>query len=134
MLKHRFLFFLNVLQVQRLREELTSSRAQLAKWDERINQARAACAAWQLESEEAKRKASLAEQQRDEVKKNIERIGICTAFELITRSFLYQEICRNFEFLVEVAFWIFGMLRPDIEIFGRFKFITVLKTRNHRGQ
>ncbi|PBC28731.1 RING finger protein unkempt [Apis cerana cerana] len=52
--------------VQRLREELTSSRAQLATWDERINQARAACAAWQLESEEAKRKASIAEQQRDE--------------------------------------------------------------------
>lgn len=53
--------------MQRLREELTSSRAQLATWDERINQARAACAAWQLESEEAKRKASIAEQQRDEV-------------------------------------------------------------------
>ncbi|KAL2740214.1 putative E3 ubiquitin-protein ligase UNKL isoform X3 [Vespula squamosa] len=53
-------------EVQRLREELTSSRAQLATWDERINQARAACAAWQLESEEAKRKASIAEQQRDE--------------------------------------------------------------------
>ncbi|XP_017884833.1 RING finger protein unkempt isoform X8 [Ceratina calcarata] len=50
----------------RLREELTSSRAQLATWDERINQARAACAAWQLESEDAKRKASIAEQQRDE--------------------------------------------------------------------
>ncbi|XP_044589562.1 RING finger protein unkempt isoform X10 [Cotesia glomerata] len=54
------------LQVQRLREELTSSRAQLATWDERINQARAACSAWQMESEEAKRKASVAEQQRDE--------------------------------------------------------------------
>ncbi|XP_053596460.1 RING finger protein unkempt isoform X6 [Microplitis demolitor] len=57
---------LSELQVQRLREELTSSRAQLATWDERINQARAACSAWQLESEEAKRKASVAEQQRDE--------------------------------------------------------------------
>lgn len=56
-----------VLQVQRLRDELSSSRAQLATWDERINQARAACAAWQLESEEAKRKATIAEQQRDEV-------------------------------------------------------------------
>lgn len=55
------------MQVQRLRDELTSSRAQLATWDERINQARAACAAWQLESEEAKRKATIAEQQRDEV-------------------------------------------------------------------
>ena len=53
--------------MQRLRDELTSSRAQLATWDERINQARAACAAWQLESEEAKRKATIAEQQRDEV-------------------------------------------------------------------
>ncbi|XP_044589559.1 RING finger protein unkempt isoform X7 [Cotesia glomerata] len=53
-------------EVQRLREELTSSRAQLATWDERINQARAACSAWQMESEEAKRKASVAEQQRDE--------------------------------------------------------------------
>lgn len=49
-----------------MREELTSSRAQLATWDERINQARAACSAWQMESEEAKRKASVAEQQRDE--------------------------------------------------------------------
>ncbi|OAD54960.1 RING finger protein unkempt [Eufriesea mexicana] len=56
----------SIESVQRLREELTSSRAQLATWDERINQARAACAAWQLESEEAKRKASIAEQQRDE--------------------------------------------------------------------
>ncbi|XP_029175023.1 RING finger protein unkempt homolog isoform X7 [Nylanderia fulva] len=53
-------------EVQRLRDELSSSRAQLATWDERINQARAACAAWQLESEEAKRKANIAEQQRDE--------------------------------------------------------------------
>lgn len=58
---------LNKLQVQRLREELTSSRAQLATWDDRINQARAACAAWHSESEDAKRKAALAEQQRDEV-------------------------------------------------------------------
>ncbi|XP_046622968.1 putative E3 ubiquitin-protein ligase UNKL isoform X4 [Neodiprion virginianus] len=58
--------FVEFDQVQRLREELTSSRAQLATWDERINQARAACTAWQLESEEAKRKASIAEQQRDE--------------------------------------------------------------------
>ncbi|XP_032672983.1 RING finger protein unkempt isoform X9 [Odontomachus brunneus] len=56
----------SIESVQRLREELTSSRAQLATWDERINQARAACAAWQLESEEAKRKATIAEQQRDE--------------------------------------------------------------------
>ncbi|XP_011298446.1 RING finger protein unkempt homolog isoform X1 [Fopius arisanus] len=53
-------------ELQRLREELSSSRAQLATWDERINQARAACAAWHLESEEAKRKASIAEQQRDD--------------------------------------------------------------------
>ncbi|XP_053987134.1 RING finger protein unkempt isoform X8 [Hylaeus anthracinus] len=52
--------------VQRLREELTSSRAQLATWDERINQARAACAAWQLETEEATSRARIAEQQRDE--------------------------------------------------------------------
>ncbi|XP_017884832.1 RING finger protein unkempt isoform X7 [Ceratina calcarata] len=56
----------SIESIQRLREELTSSRAQLATWDERINQARAACAAWQLESEDAKRKASIAEQQRDE--------------------------------------------------------------------
>ncbi|XP_074099045.1 RING finger protein unk isoform X2 [Cotesia typhae] len=56
----------SISEVQRLREELTSSRAQLATWDERINQARAACSAWQMESEEAKRKASVAEQQRDE--------------------------------------------------------------------
>lgn len=56
--------------MQRLREELMSSRTQLATWDERINQARAACTAWQAESEEAKRKANLAEQQRDEVKIN----------------------------------------------------------------
>ncbi|XP_014213672.1 putative E3 ubiquitin-protein ligase UNKL isoform X2 [Copidosoma floridanum] len=53
-------------EVQRLREELTSSRAQLASWDERINQARVACNAWQIECEESKRKAALAEQQRDE--------------------------------------------------------------------
>lgn len=59
--------YIHMSQVQRLRDELTSSRAQLATWDERINQARAACAAWQLESEEAKRKAGIAEQQRDEV-------------------------------------------------------------------
>ncbi|XP_033213615.1 putative E3 ubiquitin-protein ligase UNKL isoform X6 [Belonocnema kinseyi] len=58
-------------QVQRLRDELTSSRQQLATWDERINQARAACAAWQLESEEAKRKATIAEQQRDEALKQL---------------------------------------------------------------
>lgn len=59
--------------MQRLREELTSSRAQLASWDERINQARAACASWQMESEESKRKASIAEQQRDDVREEITR-------------------------------------------------------------
>ncbi|KAJ8664328.1 hypothetical protein QAD02_005990 [Eretmocerus hayati] len=53
-------------ELQRLREELSSSRAQLATWDERINQARAACNAWQQECEESKRKVALAEQQRDE--------------------------------------------------------------------
>ena len=55
------------LQVQRLREELTFSRAQLASWDDRINQAPAACTAWQLECEESKRKVAIAEKQRDEV-------------------------------------------------------------------
>ncbi|XP_058796526.1 putative E3 ubiquitin-protein ligase UNKL isoform X2 [Phymastichus coffea] len=57
---------LSELQVQRLRDELTSSRAQLASWDERINQARVACNAWQHECEESKRKTAMAEQQRDE--------------------------------------------------------------------
>ncbi|XP_076293222.1 RING finger protein unk isoform X12 [Lasioglossum baleicum] len=52
--------------VQRLREELTSSRAQLATWEERINQARTACTAWQIETEEATSRARIAEQQRDE--------------------------------------------------------------------
>ncbi|XP_033213611.1 putative E3 ubiquitin-protein ligase UNKL isoform X2 [Belonocnema kinseyi] len=61
-------------QVQRLRDELTSSRQQLATWDERINQARAACAAWQLESEEAKRKATIAEQQRDEFQTELQAL------------------------------------------------------------
>lgn len=54
------------LQMQRLREELASSRSKLASWDERIAQARTACEAWQRESEESNRKASIAEQQRDE--------------------------------------------------------------------
>ncbi|KAL6441843.1 hypothetical protein ACFW04_002335 [Cataglyphis niger] len=62
--------------VQRLRDELTSSRAQLATWDERINQARTACAAWQMESEEAKRKASIAEQQRDEALMQIKALRV----------------------------------------------------------
>lgn len=53
--------------MQRLREELASSRSKLASWDERIAQARTACEAWQRESEESNRKASIAEQQRDEV-------------------------------------------------------------------
>lgn len=63
-------------EIQRLRDELTSSRAQLATWDERINQARAACAAWQLESEEAKRKANIAEQQRDEALMQIKALRV----------------------------------------------------------
>lgn len=50
---------------------MTSSRAQLASWDERINQARVACNAWQIECEESKRKTALAEQQRDEVRKYV---------------------------------------------------------------
>jgi hypothetical protein len=53
--------------MQRLCEELVSSRSKLASWDERINQARSACEAWQRETEESNRKASIAEQQRDEV-------------------------------------------------------------------
>ncbi|XP_043485033.1 RING finger protein unkempt homolog isoform X4 [Leptopilina heterotoma] len=65
---------LSELQVQRLRDELTSSRAQLATWDERINQARAACAAWQMESEDAKRKATIAEQQRDEYRNEFQAL------------------------------------------------------------
>ncbi|KAK0169931.1 hypothetical protein PV328_010559 [Microctonus aethiopoides] len=67
---------LSELQVQRLREELTSSRAQLATWDDRINQARAACAAWHSESEDAKRKAALAEQQRDEAMMQVKAMRI----------------------------------------------------------
>ncbi|XP_044008883.1 putative E3 ubiquitin-protein ligase UNKL isoform X2 [Aphidius gifuensis] len=67
---------LSELQLQRLREELTSSRAQLATWDERINQARVACAAWQSESEEAKRKASLAEQQRDDALMQVKQLRV----------------------------------------------------------
>lgn len=73
--------YIPILQVQRLRDELTSSRAQLATWDERINQARAACAAWQLESEEAKRKASIAEQQRDEVNISLSQPQ-CLSFDI----------------------------------------------------
>ncbi|XP_034935023.1 RING finger protein unkempt homolog isoform X3 [Chelonus insularis] len=67
---------LSEMQVQRLREELTSSRAQLATWDERINQARAACAAWHAESEEAKRKATIAEQQRDEALMQVKALRV----------------------------------------------------------
>ncbi|XP_015117814.1 RING finger protein unkempt isoform X5 [Diachasma alloeum] len=63
-------------ELQRLREELSSSRAQLATWDERINQARAACAAWHLESEEAKRKASIAEQQRDDALMQVKALRV----------------------------------------------------------
>jgi len=55
------------LHMQRLCEELVSSRSKFASWDERINQARSACEAWQREAEESNRKASIAEQQRDEV-------------------------------------------------------------------
>jgi hypothetical protein len=72
-----------------LREELTSSRAQLATWDERINQARAACTAWQLECEESKRKAALAEQQRDEVERFVRFIlllAIYTSTYLIIKQ------------------------------------------------
>lgn len=54
------------LHMQRLCEELVSSRSKFASWDERINQARSACEAWQREAEESNRKASIAEQQRDE--------------------------------------------------------------------
>nr|CAD7256837.1 unnamed protein product [Timema shepardi] len=52
--------------VQRLCEELASSRSKLASWDERITQARTACEAWQREAEETSKKANIAEQQRDE--------------------------------------------------------------------
>lgn len=86
-----------VLQVQRLRDELSSSRAQLATWDERINQARAACAAWQLESEEAKRKASIAEQQRDEVNisPNLARVSLSiliSQFAVLQRMDFFQAL------------------------------------------
>ncbi|XP_046394378.1 RING finger protein unkempt [Ischnura elegans] len=53
-------------EIHRLREELNSSRAKLASWDDRIGQARTACEAWKREAEESNRKASIAEQQRDE--------------------------------------------------------------------
>ncbi|XP_069691291.1 RING finger protein unkempt [Periplaneta americana] len=53
-------------EMQRLCEELASSRSKLASWDERIAQARTACEAWQREAEESNRKANIAEQQRDE--------------------------------------------------------------------
>lgn len=56
----------NNLEISRLREELASSRAQIASWEERISQARTACEAWQREMEEANRKAQLAESQRDD--------------------------------------------------------------------
>lgn len=56
----------NLSELNRLREEVKSSRVQQACWDERIAQARGACEAWQRESEEATRKAVLAEQQKEE--------------------------------------------------------------------
>lgn len=82
--------------MQRLREELTSSRAQLATWDDRINQARAACEAWQLESEEAKRKANIAEQQRDEVRIYIivENLLIILMKELVSQALLQVKALR----------------------------------------
>ncbi|XP_077299258.1 RING finger protein unk isoform X2 [Arctopsyche grandis] len=56
----------NLTELNRLREEVQSSRVQQACWDERIAQARGACEAWQRESEEANRKAVLAEQQKED--------------------------------------------------------------------
>lgn len=56
----------NQSEINRLREELQTSRAQQACWDERIAQARGACEAWQRESEEASRKVAMAEQQTEE--------------------------------------------------------------------
>ncbi|KAJ9578701.1 hypothetical protein L9F63_005063, partial [Diploptera punctata] len=52
--------------MQRLCEELASSRSKLASWDERISQARTACEAWKREADDSSRKAKIAEQQRDE--------------------------------------------------------------------
>lgn len=54
------------LEITRLRDELASSRAQIASWEERISQARTACEAWQREMEESNRKCQIAESQRDE--------------------------------------------------------------------
>lgn len=51
----------NNLEMVRLREELSSSRAQLNQWEDRLNQARTACEAWQREAEESGRKLQMTE-------------------------------------------------------------------------
>jgi hypothetical protein len=76
--------------MQRLCEELVSSRSKFASWDERINQARSACEAWQREAEESSRKASIAEQQRDEV---------CVInYKLISSTSWLLDLCKCFRF------------------------------------
>lgn len=49
------------MEIVRLREELSTSRIQLSKWEDRLGQARTACEAWQRETEEANRKVQMTE-------------------------------------------------------------------------
>ncbi|KAL3876957.1 hypothetical protein ACJMK2_034733 [Sinanodonta woodiana] len=53
-------------EVQRLREEMMTTKAKLEHWEQAYSQAKCACEAWKKEAEESVRKAKFAEEERNQ--------------------------------------------------------------------
>ncbi|KAK3583597.1 hypothetical protein CHS0354_039418 [Potamilus streckersoni] len=62
----------SVSEVQRLREEVMTTKARLEHWEQAYSQAKCACEAWKKEAEESVRKAKFAEEERNQSVKHRE--------------------------------------------------------------
>lgn len=108
----------NNLEITRLREELASSRAQIANWEDRISQARTACEAWQREMEESNRKAQMYKNERDEQSAQIKQLQMELERERMNGSAYVHSIRRVSELRnlsLSVLKSIQAKLRSDLE-------------------
>ncbi|KAK7112115.1 RING finger protein unkempt homolog [Littorina saxatilis] len=56
-------------EVQRLRDELNSTKSKMAEWEGVYNQAKCACEAWRKEAEECTKRAKAAEEEKQQIVK-----------------------------------------------------------------
>lgn len=108
----------NNLEITRLRDELASSRAQIASWEERISQARTACEAWQRELEETNHKVQMYKNERDEQSAQVKQLQMELERERMSGGAYVHSIRRVSELRnlsLSVLKSIQAQLRADLE-------------------